>query len=163
MSVRHCVGQRLRRRGFLHVVSAGLSVLAGAACTDESAVGVGPDQPPPRMWDYLAVLVLYFENPEITDAAYIGEYRARRQDWDVVAAYASTAETRELIDSVRSDTLAVDDLGPSIPDSENADAAAVAALEQRVFEDFENARVVDVGGWTLAHTEVDLCVLAWLQ
>ena len=132
------------RRGFLGLVSASLPVTL-ASCEDEPVtVTRPPDEPPPGAIDYQELSSAYFGEQGLSDAEAIGNYHAQFQKLTPTQAFEATAETRALIDA-----------SGDIED-------ALEALDARVIDDFLELSLVDVAGWTLSRTEVDLCVLAWL-
>jgi len=134
---------RLRRRHFLGWVSASLpATLSG--CNDEPITVTEPSDKPPGAIDYQALLTEYFGEQGLSDAEAIGNYHAQFQKLTPTEAFEATAETRALID-------ASGDI-----------ESALTFLDQRVLDDFVGTVLVDVAGWTLSHTEVDLCVLSWL-
>ena len=82
----------------------------------------------------------YFPGDRLAAAATIGRI-ALRGDGEVVAL-GSAAATLELIDAAPGDT------------------QAVAALRDAIEADLRAGRTIDVDGWTLSRTEVELCMLA---
>ena len=134
---------RLARRNFLGWVSAALpATLSG--CNDEPITVTEPSDKPPGAIDYQELLTEYFGEQGLSDAEAIGNYHAQFQKLTPTEAFEATAETRALIDAA------------------GAITPALTLLDQRVLDDFVEVALVDVAGWTLSHTEVDLCVLAWL-
>lgn len=136
------------RRRFLKLVAASVPLLGGAsACNDETIRTVsGPSEPPPpEAESYAELLELYFGADGLGDADFIGGYHAQVEGLSGSEAFDYTSGARELVD-------AADSL-----------EAAVSDLEDRLLDDFMAARVVDVAGWTLARTEVELCILWWLE
>lgn len=136
----------LARRRFLQSVAANLSLIGIASCTDEPIREVsGPrEPPPPEAASYAELLELYFGADGLADADYIGGYYAQIERVSSSEAFDYTSSAREIVDAAKSLE------------------AAVSDLEDQVTADFVAARVVDVAGWTLARTEVELCVLWWL-
>ncbi|HEY6723703.1 MAG TPA: hypothetical protein VI197_06705 [Polyangiaceae bacterium] len=118
--------------------------LAAASCNDEPITVSEPTETPPGGIDYQDLLREYFEEQGLSDAEAIGNHHAQFQRLSPTQAFDATAATRALIDA-------------SV-DIEHA----LTALDQRVLDDFVELQLVDVVGWTLSHTEVDLCMLAWL-
>lgn len=134
---------QLLRRGFLSGVSASVSAVL-ASCQDEVVSSQKPTGPVPEATDYQELLLEYFGQVGLGDAASIGGYHVGISRLNPGEAYESTSETRALVDATRDIAL------------------ALTSLDQRVIQDFTELVVVDVGGWTLSRIEVDLCVLAWL-
>lgn len=133
----------LQRRGFLSWVSASVSAsLAG--CQDEPIVGHEPTEPVPEAIDYQELLLEYFGEAGLNDAQSIGGYHVEISKLSSLEAYEATSETRALVDEAG-----------EIP-------IALTSLDQRVLQNFAELSVVDVAGWTLSRSEVDLCILAWL-
>lgn len=130
----------VRRRSLLSWVSATLPATL-VSCNDEP---ITADATPPAPIDHQELLKKYFGESGLSDAEAIGNYHAQFQRWDASRAFDETAQTRALID-----------------DSHDIDAA-LTALDQRVIDDFSELQLVDVAGWTLARTEVELCVMVWL-
>lgn len=131
---------RLHRRSLLGWVSATLPASL-VSCNDEQ---ITVSSTPPAPIDHQELLKTYFGEPGLSDAEAIGNYHAQFQRWDASEAFDETAPTRALID-----------------DSHDMDAA-LTALDQRVIDDLSELQLVDVAGWTLSRTEVELCVMVWL-
>lgn len=138
--------QRLVRRRFLRSVSGGLLSVGALSCSDEWVRADEDPHPPPAREDYEPLLAAYFGDSDLEAARLIGSYYATSAGWNVEAAFASTAKVRHLVDDLAS----------------ASEAAQVEALDMRLQQDFETLRIVDVDGWTLGQTEIDLCVLAAL-
>ena len=134
---------RLRRRGFLACVSASLSATL-ASCQDEPILFQEPIDPTPEPIDYDQLLLEYFGEAELDDAEFIGGYHVDISRLTSREAYESTAATRAFVEANANIEL------------------ALTSLDQKVLQDFVDLAVVDVGGWTLSRSEVDLCILAWL-
>lgn len=142
MKTRH-LGERWPRRGFLKSVGASVASLSAVGCGEDGEAPLGP--PPPEAGEYRDAIERYFEgDDELENAAVIGEYTVRAKGYDTSRAFDSTRRTRDLIDA------------------EASSSDAVASLEERLHDDFVDARIVSVDGWTLSRTEVDLCVLAYM-
>jgi len=135
-----------QRRQFLHSVSSSLVAVGALGCSDEWVYADDDPQPPPPKLDYKPLLTAYFGASNLDAAQSIGNYYITTAGWDVEEAIASTAKIRQFIDELA-------------PESE-ADRAE--ALDIRLQRDFEMLRVIDVDGWTLGQTEIDLCILATL-
>jgi hypothetical protein len=134
---------RCPRRGFLGWVSASLSATL-ASCEDEPILFQKPTDVPEAI-DYDQLLLEYFGETGLNDAEFIGGYYVEISHLTSREAYDSTAATRAFVDAHANIEL------------------ALTGLDQRVLEDFVDLAVVDVGGWTLSRSEVDLCILAWLS
>lgn len=132
------------RRGFLGWVSASLSCTL-ASCEDEPILFQKPTDPLPEPIDYDQLLLEYFGETGLNDAEFIGGYYVEISHLSSREAYDSTAETRAFVDANANIEL------------------ALTSLDERVLQDFVDLAVVDVGGWTLSRSEVDLCILAWLS
>ena len=134
---------QLRRRGFLGCVSASLSA-AVASCQDEPVLVQKNTDPDLEPVEYQELLREYFGEAGLNDAKSIGGYHVAISRLSSGEAYESTAQTRALVNAAEDIEL------------------ALTSLDQRVLQDFVELSVVDVAGWTLSQSEVDLCVLAWL-
>lgn len=135
---------QLSRRHLLTSIAASLPSLAG--CSTDPRPSTSSQRTPQRA-PYRRALEEYFGPDGVAAAASIGAYRARRSDAPLgrEAALALAGPTRELMVSA------------------GGSGRATVALQQRLQQDFEATRVVDVGGWTLGRTELDLCLLAWVS
>lgn len=103
-----------------------------------------PVDPPPESFDYGDVVEAYFGEEGLADASFVGGYYADSVGFDADAAFEATQPAVEAIDAATSLESVLDD------------------LDEALQQDFVDLRVVDVAGWTLGQTEVNLCLLAWL-
>lgn len=130
----------LPRRNLLTLVSATLPTIV-VSCNDEPVTVTAAPAGPIEHED---VLREYFGEQGLSDAEAIGNYHAQFQQLTPTEAFDETAATRALID-------ASDDIDH-----------ALTALDQRVSDDFLELQLVDVAGWTLSRTEVELCLMVWV-
>lgn len=130
------------RRDLLSWVSATLPATL-VSCNDEPITVTPHTDPSSGTIGYPDLLSEYFGEQGLSDAEAIGNYHAQLQRLTPMQAFDSTAETRALIDA-----------------SGDIDRA-LATLDQQVIDDFLELQLVDVVGWTLSRTEVDLCVMVW--
>lgn len=103
-----------------------------------------PVDPSPETFGYREVVEAYFGDDDLADAKFIGAYYADSAGLDSDQAFEATRAARDLVDAASTLDAALDDLD--------------AALRQ----EFVDLEIVEVAGWTLGRTEVNLCLLTWL-
>lgn len=134
---------RWPRRQFMQIMATGLACGGAVGCGSDDAPPREP--PPPEAREYRNAVEASFDNErDFDNAAFIGEYYVESRGATTTEAFDATARTRELIDAA------------------DSTSDAVERLEKQVHEDFVDAHLRALDGWTLSRTEVELCVLAYL-